>query len=150
MGHLDKGSVTLDGMCLQNFDCSSDWRKRFQYVTQYKVDIPGTPRDFINRATSFNLWKTDSWPTEYAVLQFAATELVERLGFSENCLNKEWSMLSDGEVKRVILALSLGSKPSVLLSDKSTSVFDVERTIDDLTREKNLKALWVLHDHGIF
>jgi len=151
---LDKGTISLDGIRLQAFDSPSDWRKRVRYVTQYKVDIPGSPRDFVRRIVTFKSWQKDGWPTEQAMLKLTI-ELVEKWGLQESCLDKEWSVLSGGEAQRVIVALSIASKPSVLLLDESTSALDVdskiavERTIDDLTEKNGLKIIWVSHDPDI-
>lgn len=155
LGHVDEGFIELDGTRLEEFDCASDWRQQVRYVPQYNIDIPGSPRDFVHRVTSFKSWKQGHRrPNEQEMIE-TAIEMVKQWGLPANCLDKEWSKLSGGEAQRVIVALSLASKPSVLLLDESTSAMDmetkaaVERTIDGFIRENRVKVLWVSHDPGI-
>lgn len=77
---IDKGDITADGMSLSNCDMTR-WRRMVRYVTQYKVDIPGSewhsfscivqlplgvflifslaPRDFIIRLSKFQSFAKD-------------------------------------------------------------------------------------------
>lgn len=155
--HLDEGSIDLDGMQFEEFDCPSDWRQRVRYVTQYKVDIPGSPRDFIHRITSFQSWNRRQLHSrsKQPDLVKSTIDILGQWGLPSSSLDKEWSNLSGGEAQRMIVALSLASKPSVLLLDESTSAMDmetkiaVERTVEDFAKENSLKVLLVSHDPGI-
>jgi ABC-type cobalamin/Fe3+-siderophores transport system ATPase subunit len=152
---LNSGTIRLDGEFMHTFDCSSEWRKRVRYVTQYKVDVPGSPRDFVHRIVSFKSWKKDNWPSAETVIE-STTGFLEQWGLKGSFLDKEWSSLSGGEAQRIIVAISLASKPNVLLLDESTSSLDmkskisVESSVDAMTRENGLKILWVSHDPDIF
>jgi len=151
---LDEGSISLEGLDWNNgFVCKSDWRKSVRYVTQYKVDIPGTPIDFIRRVASFKSWQRDPGaPTEREILK-STSELIGQWGLQIDCLGKEWAVLSGGESQRVIVALALASKPRVLLLDESTSALDltsktaVEHSVYDLAKKNGLKIVWVSHDN---
>jgi ABC-type bacteriocin/lantibiotic exporter with double-glycine peptidase domain len=41
LSSMDKGDITADSMSLSNCDMTR-WRRMVRYVTQYKVDIPGS------------------------------------------------------------------------------------------------------------
>lgn len=70
----------------------------------------------------------------------------------ERILDKSISKLSGGERQKVLLASSLVQEPQILILDEPISYLDpknqidVLRVIKNLTRERNIITLIVLHD----
>jgi putative ABC transport system permease protein len=127
------------------------WRLHVRYVSQYKIDIPGTPRDLIEMITSFKVWKQNNMPPAEAILA-SSTKLVQSWGLEQNSFESEWKNLSGGECQRVYLAIALCSKPKVLLLDESTSALDVaskqrvEQSVNEISSELGVSVIWITHD----
>jgi len=63
------GLVSMDGVVIRGSGDEGDngsllsmaqdenWRNRVRYVTQSKIDLPGTPRDFMMTVASFQTWQ---------------------------------------------------------------------------------------------
>mmetsp|Transcript_5174 Transcript_5174/g.11249 ORF Transcript_5174/g.11249 Transcript_5174/m.11249 type:complete len:590 (+) Transcript_5174:118-1887(+) len=148
-GELDLGSIGLRRHPGTDWTI---WRRNVRYVTQFKVDNPGTPRGFAERVASFKSQKTaEDAPTLEEMLQ-SAGDLVEKWGLGRESLDKDWTFLSGGEAQRVILALALASRPRVVLLDESTSALDmdsklqVEHNIQEFAAQADVGVLLVTHD----
>jgi ABC-type iron transport system FetAB ATPase subunit len=144
----DEGDIQLTGT--NRHSDPIEWRKQVRYVTQYKVDVPGTPCDFIQRVTSFQSWKKLKGAKEDMLT--TTRELVQAWGLEAACLEKEWALLSGGEAQRVIVALALASRPKALLFDESTSSLDmesklrVEGSVESFAEKHGISVLWITHD----
>mmetsp|Transcript_12461 Transcript_12461/g.18589 ORF Transcript_12461/g.18589 Transcript_12461/m.18589 type:complete len:660 (+) Transcript_12461:171-2150(+) len=141
------------------------WRSEVRYVTQYKVDIPGTPRDFIDRIKKFRSSSThastDLVASSIAYLEDWGMESTSNPASfkSENqhnpFLDKEWKSLSGGESQRMLLAIALSTKPRILLLDESTSGLDarteqrVEKSLIDYVNGSGAAILWITHSEDI-
>jgi len=142
------------------------WRSEVRYVTQYKVDIPGTPRDFMDRINRFRSYSTHvdkdlhSSTIKYLTDWGMETSTVDPASFkTENehnpFLDKEWKSLSGGESQRMLLAIALSTKPRIILLDECTSGLDirmeqqVENSLVDYVKESGAAILWVTHSEDI-
>lgn len=149
---VERGQVELDGISWNDIICKSGWRKKVRYVTQYKIDIPGTPYNFIKKVVSFKSWVADPLaPSEIEMIKTILV-LIIKWGLTPACLSQEWSMLSGGEAQRVIVAIAFASKPRVILFDESTSALDmttklaVEDSMKEFSKKHGWKVLIVSHD----
>ena len=172
---MDGGDVIASGMSLN--DCSDNrdrrgirpdmvqWRKNVRYVTQYKVDLPGTPRDFVSRVASFHSHSKFDTPSEDEVISQTASYL-QCWGMGENeyendghqhppPLEREWKTLSGGESQRMLLAIVMASGGKILLLDEATSGLDdetqkrVEISVVDYVKMNDAAVLWVTHNEDI-
>ncbi|KAL3800185.1 hypothetical protein HJC23_001106 [Cyclotella cryptica] len=172
LSSMDKGDVTADGLSLSTCDMTR-WRSMVRYVTQYKVDIPGTPRDFIKRLSKFhslaterdagddNIAQTAGSPMEADMIQ-QTISYIERWGMKspnehggDHHIDKEWKVLSGGECQRMLLAIALASRPRVVLLDEATSGLDaeserkVEESVLEYVKTWDAAVLWVTHSDEI-
>ena len=138
------------------------WRSKVRYLTQYKVDIPGTPRDFIDRMKGFHSYSvrddTDMLKTSLESSTIAYLEdwgMGALTGEEHPYLDKEWKSLSGGESQRMLLAIALSTRPQILLLDESTSGLEakmeqrVEKSLIDYVNEFDAAVLWVTHSEDI-
>ena len=147
----DGGDLLLEGLSRNEFQNRSQWRRLVRYVSQYKVDIPGTPEQFIQQVSSFHSWQYHDMPTVHDMVA-SSTGLIQSWGLDAQCLEKEWKLLSGGESQRVYLAIAIASRPRVLLLDESTSALDfdsktlVEGSVEEEAKESGISVLWITHD----
>lgn len=149
-GELGLGSTGIDRRPGTDW---TQWRREVRYVTQFKVDIPGTPHDFAKEVASFKSRRSlRDAPTAEEMLTTAG-DFLEQWELSRTSLDKEWTFLSGGESQRVILSLAMASRPSVILLDESTSALDmetklqVERSVKDFAWKSDVGVLLVTHDN---
>lgn len=176
---MDDGDVNVSGLSLAS--CSGkgcdmvQWRTTVRYVTQYKVDIPGTPRDFILRLALLQSYSMSNSPSEDDMISQTISYLrawsaeeshSDYMGNYSNIgpeyfqqqhpyLDKEWKILSGGESQRTLLAIAMASRPQILLMDEATSGLDaktekrVEESVVDYVKQHGAAILWVTHSEEI-
>ncbi len=153
---VQEGTLTLNGVNWNTDVNKSNWRRKVRYVTQFKVDVAGTPIDFINRISTFKSWKYDPLAPSQQHLMSETVQLCSKWNVPQDCLEKEWSMLSGGESQRIILAIAFSSRPDVILLDECTASLDVknklavESSILELTNSYEWKVIIVSHDDEQF
>ena len=82
------------------------------------------------------------------------TELLETTGLSEHA-NQEAGKLSQGDKKRLELAIALGSRPDLLFLDEPTAGMSAEETqetmnlVSRLNRDMGLTILFTEHDMAV-
>ena len=151
MDDYGTSDLLLGGMSHSDFRYPAQWRRQVRYVSQYKVDIPGTPRQFIHRVSSFHSWQMQSMPS-VDEMTGSSLSLLHKWGLEPGCLDKEWKHLSGGEAQRVYVAIAIASRPRVLLLDESTSALDfdsktrVEDSVESAAKETGISVLWITHD----
>jgi len=153
---FDSSDILLEGQSRRTFASQVDWRRQVRYVSQYKVDIAGTPRAFIKRIATLASWKrirNGDMPPSFEEMVHSVSRYVSGWGLDVNsCMDQEWKTLSGGESQRVYVAICLASKPKVLLMDESTSSLDsvskqqVEQSVLDVASRDGVSVLWITHD----
>ncbi len=151
---LQEGDLLLQGKSWKDeFEGNTvvEWRQQVRYVTQSKIQIPGTPLQFIKKIQSFRSWNLDGNRKEIDFMKHISHHL-RQWGMGLDSLNKDWAVLSGGESQRVLMAISLASRPKLLLFDESTSALDyesklaVEASINDFVDDHQGGVIWVSHD----
>jgi putative ABC transport system permease protein len=148
---MNSGEILLDGQSRNEFANPAQWRRQVRYVSQYKVDIPGTPRQFVKHVSSFHSWRKQNMPS-FEKMMTSSLQLVQIWGLEPTCLDSEWKTLSGGEAQRVYVAIAMASRPRVLLLDESTAALDldsktrVEEKVESAASEYGCCVLWITHD----
>lgn len=86
-----------------------------------------------------------------------AIELIQRVGIDDADTRSQAypHEFSGGMRQRIVIAMALASRPSVLLADEPTTALDVMvqagilRLLDDLRREEGMSLLLVSHDFAV-
>ncbi|GKY91328.1 hypothetical protein MPSEU_000105000 [Mayamaea pseudoterrestris] len=147
----DGGQVHFKGRSQHSFTSPEEWRRQVRYVSQHKVDIPGTPSHFIEQICGLKSWSHKNTPTHDTMIA-SAQHFMTQWGLDTTLLASEWKYLSGGEAQRIYLAIAVASQPRVLLLDESTNSLDdeskqrVENTLQQLASDQKTSILWVSHD----
>ena len=84
-----------------------------------------------------------------------ASELLDRVGFTEDMKHRKPARLSGGEQQRVAIARALANRPSVILADEPTGNLDTQTGkmifdfLHELTRIDKTTIIVVTHDLSI-
>ncbi|NNH32003.1 ABC transporter ATP-binding protein [Rhizobium sp. SEMIA 4085] len=156
-GRLEKGSVRLNRQEIANWP-----QKRLDGIRGSVVSlIPQDPGNALNPvktigkqvAEIFAIHDQSSGPVAYA----QAIELLGRVGLYQPTLRAQQypHELSGGMKQRVLIAIAIALRPSLIIADEPTSALDMTvqkhilDLIDALRREYGTALLLVTHDLGV-
>mmetsp|Transcript_15513 Transcript_15513/g.27564 ORF Transcript_15513/g.27564 Transcript_15513/m.27564 type:complete len:565 (-) Transcript_15513:502-2196(-) len=148
----EAGNVYLNGEAQNESPDGCKWRHRVRYVTQYKVEMPGSPRDYLERIIELNTFKASKHSLGLQDITSGVEKLILEWGMNRYDLDKNWKELSGGEAQRMVLAAAVASQPEVLLMDESTSALDlaskvsVEKSMLRIAKEQSMVIFWISHD----
>lgn len=145
---MEDGALALGGVRRANLPIMTHWRQKVRYVTQYKIDSPGTPRDFVETVCALAVNRSDPAVPSADDMAADALQLLLRWNMQPECMAKEWRELSGGEAQRVIVAIAVASRPQVLLLDESTSALDLasKLKVEESIQNLGVTVLWITHD----
>ncbi|GBE30623.1 putative ABC transporter ATP-binding protein YbbL [bacterium BMS3Bbin04] len=142
---FNTGDILLSGRSIRDI-APTDLRRRVAYLRQFPIFSPGTVRESLCEAFS---WQgiTDPVPGDEEL----ATSVLS-LDLDMSILDQDAGILSAGEAQRVALLRAQLVKPEVLLLDESTANLDPEHEAEliayvrDWVKLGRNSAIWVTHD----
>ncbi|KAI5122960.1 hypothetical protein M0805_006839 [Coniferiporia weirii] len=159
LAHLNvyDGKVLYRGKTPKQHDIPT-YRSRVAYVPQRPSLLPGTPRDFLERLSTLNAYRSEAKDNANAGRESfldRAIRISGNWGVDEELWDRLWTTLSGGESQRIALAAAVGLNcAEILLLDEPTSALDadssarVEKQLSDMLRaeDTSVKALvWITH-----
>lgn len=141
----DGGVITIDGQDIRQMDVLS-LRRQVGMVFQKPVMFAGTVAGNVCFGPDIN----HAWNKEDAGKKI--TQLLNKVGLTEEFADRDAASLSGGEQQRVALARTLANQPKILLLDEPTSALDInsaniiEQVIVDLNKQEDMTIVWVTHN----
>ncbi|HNY30543.1 MAG TPA: ATP-binding cassette domain-containing protein [Fibrobacteria bacterium] len=122
-------------------DIVRDSATRIAYLPQEIPDLPGTVADIVAEGASHHVQDGD-WKIE-----LEAERWIAKAGLPSHM---EFSSLSGGQKRRVLLARALASEPTLLLLDEPTNHLDIDSIawMEDVLLSSGVALLFVTHDRA--
>ena len=163
IGLLPEGGLLQQGTILLNGQDIAGWpQKRLDGIRGSVISlVPQDPGNSLNPVRTIGEQVAEILTVHGrasgAEARAQAVELLERVGLSQPQLRARQypHELSGGMRQRVLIAIAIALKPSLIIADEPTSALDVtvqrhiHDLIDDLRREYGTAVLLVTHDLGI-
>ncbi|MGY5809020.1 dipeptide ABC transporter ATP-binding protein [Rhizobium sp. LEGMi198b] len=156
-GFLQQGTIRLNGQDIAGWP-----QKRLDGIRGSIISlVPQDPGNSLNPVRTIGEQVAEILTvhgrTFGAAARVQAIELLERVGLSQPQLRAGQypHELSGGMRQRVLIAIAIALKPSLIIADEPTSALDVTvqrhilDLIDDLRREYGTAVLLVTHDLGV-
>jgi len=149
-----RGEVLLDGRNL--LTCTE--RELRQVRGKAVALVPQSPATALNPALSIGTHFAEAWKAHAAGdrggLRSRMSELLGRVRLPTDAAfcRRRPQEISIGQAQRVLIALALLHRPSLLIADEPTSALDVctqdeiVRLLHEISREQELTLLYVSHD----
>lgn len=151
-GGRARGQVMLGGvnlLALKEKDARQLRGRRFALV-------PQSPLSALNGVLSVRAHFEQAWkahaPLHRAAFEARVEELLAQMRLPEDVLKRRPGEISVGQAQRVLLALALLHRPSILIADEPTSALDpvtqaeIVRLLRRLHREEGTALLYISHD----
>jgi len=163
IGLLPEGGILQQGTIRLNGQDIAGWpQKRLDGIRGSVISlVPQDPGNSLNPVRTIGeqiaeILTVHGWASG-AAARAQAIELLERVGLSQPQLRARQypHELSGGMRQRVLIAIAIALKPSLIIADEPTSALDVTvqrhilDLIDDLRREYGTAVLLVTHDLGV-
>ncbi|MFB2563288.1 dipeptide ABC transporter ATP-binding protein [Rhizobium sp. IMFF44] len=156
-GFLQQGTIRLNGQDIAGWP-----QKRLDGIRGSIISlVPQDPGNSLNPVRTIGEQVAEILTVHGrasgAAARVQAIELLERVGLSQPQLRAAQypHELSGGMRQRVLIAIAIALKPSLIIADEPTSALDVTvqrhilDLIDDLRREYGTAVLLVTHDLGV-
>ncbi len=120
--------------------------------------VPQSPATALNPSLTLLRHFQEAWRAhvrpDAAALQLRMETLLQRVGLpsGKDFLLRKPGAISIGQGQRILIALALLHRPSLLVADEPTSALDVcnqaetLRLLDQLSREEGMALLYISHD----
>lgn len=149
----DRGSVTVDGDRVRGWGVRAprDLRHRVQLLWQ-SPRMAVDPRLHLGAAIVEPLAASGLGPKRAAATTALSASWAERVGLTEDLLERFPHEVSEGQLQRACLARALILQPRYLICDELTSMLDVStqaavlEIIADVQAERDLGVLLITHD----
>jgi ABC-type glutathione transport system ATPase component len=155
LGGRVSGEVLIDGSNLLTLSPREARRIRGKKIAL----VPQSPMTALNAAVSLRRHFEEAWraheSTDRNVLDMRLRQLMEEVQLpvdDESFLNRKPGQISVGQAQRVLIALALLHRPSILIADEPTSALDpvtqaeIIRLLQKLNRRYGTALLYISHD----
>jgi len=154
-GGKSTGEVLIDGVNLLTLPAGEARRMRGKQIAL----IPQSPMTALNPAVSLRSHFEQAWrahqPSGSKELDARLEPLLEEVQLpadDEGFLRRKPGQISVGQAQRVLIALALLHRPSILIADEPTSALDpvtqveIVRLLKQLNRRNGTALLYISHD----
>lgn len=149
------GEVLIDGSNLLTLPP----RKARQILGKKIALVPQSPMTALNAAVSLRAHFVEAWRAHESTgrngLDLRLRQLMEEVQLpvhDEGFLDRKPGQISVGQAQRVLIALALLHRPSILIADEPTSALDpvtqaeIIRLLQQLNRRSGTALLYISHD----